>query len=130
MSKVVECSIIIKDDFNNIFIVKRKTKRNQPKYWYTVGKKIKGRETEEKCIARAIKDDLKSIVFNLKKVGEIENKELEGVTSLYIGELKEKIVLGKDIEEGKWIKIDDIDNYEFAENEIEKILVIKESIIK
>lgn len=27
MAKVVECSIIIKDDFNNVFIVQRKTKK-------------------------------------------------------------------------------------------------------
>ena len=128
MSKVVECSVIIKDDFNNIFIVQRKTKKNQPKYWYTVGKKIKGRESEEKCISRAIKDDLKSIVFNLEKVGEIDNKNLEGLSALYIGELKEKIVLGNDIEEGKWIKISDIDNYEFEINEVEKIKLFKETI--
>lgn len=126
MRKVVECSVIIKDDFNNIFIVKRKTKKSEPKYWYTVGKKIKGRESEEKCIARAIKDDLKSIVFNLRKIGEVENNVLEGITSLYVGELKEKIVLGNDIEEGKWIKVDDIDQYEFEENEYKKVLLFKE----
>ena len=130
MSKVVECSIIIKDDFNNIFIIKRKTKKNQPKYWYTVGRKIKGKESEEKCIARAIKDDLKYIVFNLVKLGEIENKELEGNTSIYTGELKEKIVLGKDVEEGKWIKVDNIDEYEFEENELKKVLLFKEILNK
>ena len=72
MGRIAECSVIIKDDFNNIFIVRRKTKRNEPKLWYIVGKKIRWKETEEKCIARAIKDDLKSIIFNLEKLGEIK----------------------------------------------------------
>ena len=87
MSKIAECSLIIKDDFNNIFIIRRKTKRSQPKLWYIVGKKIKGRETEEKCIARAVKDDLKSIVFNLEKVGEMKiNEDNAELCAIYVGE--------------------------------------------
>ena len=130
MRKVVECSIIIKDDFDNIFIIKRKTKKSEPKYWHTVGRKVKGKESEEKCIARAIKDDLKSIVFNLVKLGDIEGKEINEITSVYTGELKEKIVLGKDVEEGKWIKIDDINNYEFEGQELKKLVLFKENLIK
>ena len=123
MSKIAECSLIIKDDFNNIFIIRRKTKRNQPKLWYIVGKKIKGRETEEKCIARAVKDDLKSIIFNLKKVGEIKvNEENDELCAIYEGELKEKIVFGNDVSEGKWVSIKELENYDLAEGEKEKIL--------
>ena len=123
MSKIAECSLIIKDDFNNIFIIRRKTKRNQPKLWYIVGKKIKGRETEEKCIARAVKDDLKSIIFNLKKVGEIKvDEENDELCAIYEGELKEKIVFGNDVSEGKWVSIKELENYDLAEGEKEKIL--------
>lgn len=122
MSKIAECSVIIKDDFNNIFIVRRKTKRNQPQLWYIVGKKIKGRETEEKCITRAVKDDLKSIVFNMEKIGEtIINKELDEFCAIYSGELKEKVVYGTDIVEGKWVSAKDLENYDLAEGEKEKI---------
>ena len=93
MGRIAECSVIIKDDFNNIFIVRRKTKRNEPKLWYIVGKKIRGKETEEKCIARAIKDDLKSIIFNLEKLGEIKiSAEKDELCAVYLGQLKEKIV--------------------------------------
>ena len=124
MNKITECSIIIKDDFNNIFLVRRKTKKNQPVLWYTVGKKLKGRETEEKCIARAVKDDLKSIVFNVEKIGEtIVNEELGEVSSVYIGELKEKVVYGNDIVEGKWIRLEDLKNYDLADGEEEKISI-------
>lgn len=123
MSRVAECSVIIKDDFNNIFIVRRKTKRNQPKLWYTVGKKIRGRETEEKCISRAVKDDLKSIVFNLEKIGEAKiDKETDNSCAIYMGELKEKVVYGTDIAEGKWVSRKELENYDLAEGEKEKIL--------
>ena len=124
MSKIAECSAIINDDFNNIFIVRKKTKKNQPQLWYTVGRKIRGRETEEKCISRAVKDDLKSIVFNLIRIGEyILDEELNEVCAVYVGGLKEKVVYGNDIAEGKWINANELDNYDFADGEKEKILM-------
>ncbi len=124
MSKITECSIIIKDDFNNIFLVRRKTKKNQPILWYTVGRKLKGRETEEKCIARAIKDDLKSLAFNVEKIGEtIIDETLGEASSVYIGELKEKVVYGNDIAEGKWVSLQEVENYDLADGEKEKILL-------
>ncbi len=124
MSKVAECSVIIKDDFNNVFIVRKKTKKNQPQLWYTVGRKIRGRENEEKCIARAVKDDLKSIVFNLIRIGEyILDEDLNEVCAVYEGGLKEKVVYGTDIAEGKWISANELDNYDFADGEKEKILM-------
>lgn len=123
MSRIAECSVIIKDDFNNIFIVRRKTKRNEPKLWYIVGKKIRGKETEEKCISRAIKDDLKSIIFNLEKLGEAKiSKEEEEYCSVYLGQLKEKVVYGNDIVEGKWVSVKELESYDLAEYEKEKLL--------
>ena len=125
MGRIAECSVIIKDDFNNIFIVRRKTKRNEPKLWYIVGKKIRGKETEEKCIARAIKDDLKSIIFDLEKLGEIKiSAEKDELCAVYLGQLKEKIVYGNDIVEGKWVSAKELENYDLAEYEKEKILCI------
>lgn len=120
MNKIAECSVIIKDDFNNIFLVMKKTKKNEPKLWYNVGRKIKGRESEEKCVTRAIKDDLKSIVFNVERLGEVINISNE-VCAVLKGELKEKIVLGKDIVEGKWVSISDIDKFNLAPDEKEKL---------
>ena len=122
MNKITECSIIIKDDFNNIFLVRRKTKKNQPILWYTVGRNLKWRETEEKCIAWAVKDDLKSIVFNIEKIGEtIIDVTLGEASSVYIGELKEKVVYGNDIAEGKWVSLKEVNNYDLADGEKEKI---------
>lgn len=120
MNKIAECSVIIKDDFNNIFLVMKKTKKNEPKLWYNVGRKIKGKESEEKCVTRAIKDDLKSIVFNVERLGEVTNISNE-VCAVFKGELKEKVVLGKDVVEGKWVSISDIDKFDLAPDEKEKL---------
>ncbi len=60
MSNIKFCSIIIKDDFNNILISKKeKEKKQMSTYGMFLKEKIKGRETPEKCANRAIKEDLK-----------------------------------------------------------------------
>lgn len=121
MNKIAECSVIIKDDFNNIFLVMKKTKKNEPKLWYNIGRKIKGKESEEKCVTRAIKDDLKSIVFNVERLGEVINSLSNEVCAVFKGELKEKVVLGKDVVEGRWVSVSDIDKFDLAPDEKEKI---------
>ncbi|WP_322392386.1 hypothetical protein, partial [Clostridium perfringens] len=103
--------------------IQRKTKKNEPKFWYTIGRKLRGRETEEKCISRAIKEDLKSIIFNLEQVAEILNEELNEIRVVYKGELKERVTYGNDIADGKWISLIEIDQYEFAQGEKEKLLM-------
>lgn len=121
MTNIIECSIVIKDDFNNIFIVQRKTKKKEPKLWYLVGKKIKGKETSEKCINKAIKEDLKTIIFNLEPAFELDINDSESCL-VYTGELKERVVYGNEIVDARWISEDEIDKYEFGSYEKEKIL--------
>lgn len=123
MPKITGCSIIIKDDFNNVFIVKKKVKKNEIEYWYNIGKNLKGKESEEKCIARAIKEDLKSIVFNVEKIGEILKEENEEVFAVYKGEIKERTTYGNDIVDGAWINLSDLDKFNLAPGEKEKILM-------
>ncbi|MBU5455910.1 hypothetical protein [Caproiciproducens sp. MSJ-32] len=121
MAKITESSIIIKDYFNNIFIIRKKTKRNEPKLWYLVGRTLRGKEDGEKCINRAVKEDLKTIIFNLETVGEVKISE-EETCLLYSGEIQERPSFGKDIVESRWISEREIDDYEFAPKEKEKIL--------
>lgn len=121
MANIIECSIVIKDDFNNVFIIQRKTKKKEPKLWYLVGKKIKGRETSEKCINRAIKEDLKSIIFNLESDFELDINDLESCL-VYTGELKERVVYGTEVVDVRWISESEIDKYEFAPYEKEKLI--------
>ena len=64
MGKVVRCSIIIYDDFDNVLIAERGKKNERT--WGIFGKEIKGKETDEKCINKAIDKDLKCTIFDLK----------------------------------------------------------------
>ena len=121
MAKIIECSIVIKDDFKNVFIVQKKAKRKEPKLWYLVGKKMKGKETTEKCINKAIKEDLKSIIFNLESTFELDINDSESCL-VYQGELKERVVYGTEIVEGRWISEREINNYDFAPYEKEKLI--------
>jgi hypothetical protein len=123
MSKVTSCSIVIKDDFKNVFIVKKKVKKNEQEFWHNVGKKLKGRESEEKCISRAIKEDLKSIVFNVEKIDNIVNEENKEIYAVYQGELKTQVTYGNDIVEGAWVSLEELDNFNLAPGEKDKILM-------
>lgn len=120
MDKVTESSIIIKDDFNNIYIIRKKSKRNQPKLWSLVGRKLRGKDTTEKCILRAIKEDLKAVIFDLKEHKEI--KLSEDTCMLFTGELKERITLGTDVVEGKWISSNQVEDFDFVPEDKAKIM--------
>lgn len=113
MANLGGCSVIIKDDFDNLLVIKRKGKKTEPRLWGLCSKKIKGKESIEKCATRAVKDDLSVIVFDLKEIaimpfGENENH------MLYVGSIKEKFVAHKDIEECKWVNINKINELEFG----------------
>ena len=64
MGSLVKCSIIIYDDFGNVLLAERGKKNERT--WGLFGKDIKGKETDEKCISKAIDKDLKCTIFDLK----------------------------------------------------------------
>ena len=76
MGKVVRCSIIIYDDFDNVLIAERGKKNERT--WGIFGKEIKGKETDEKCINKAIDKDLKCTIFDLKPFKDytLENNDI------------------------------------------------------
>ncbi|HHD2753126.1 TPA: NUDIX domain-containing protein [Clostridium perfringens] len=127
MGNIKFCSILIKDDFNNILISKRKGKKADAHLWYLFDRKIKGRETPEKCANRAIKEDLKTIVFDLKELCDFNINEEESLR-VFTGSLKEKVTCGANITEYKWINKDELSNYTFADGELEKINAFFETI--
>ena len=55
MGSLVKCSIIIYDDFGNVLLAERGKKNERT--WGLFGKDIKGKETDEKCISKAIDKD-------------------------------------------------------------------------
>ena len=67
MSTVVSCSLIIRDDFNNVLLLKKKVKRGQIEKWSLLTQKKRSKEEHEKTIHRGVKDILKSIVFDFHK---------------------------------------------------------------
>lgn len=121
MSKEINCSLIIKDDFNNVLIIQRKVKRGQPKLWSLLDRDIKGKQTIEKCLEKIAKDDLKGVVFNLTHFKDISTNENQ-VKSIHTGTIKECIVLHKDISASKWVNKRVLDEYDFIENDKEILL--------
>ena len=55
MSKVIGCSLIVKDDFNNFLILQKKVKRTEPEKWCLITSKLKGKESYEKSINRGVR---------------------------------------------------------------------------
>lgn len=121
MSKTINCSLIIKDDFNNVLIIQPKVKRGQPKVWSLLNRDIKGKQTIEKCLEKIAKDDLKGVIFNLTHFKDIDTNETQ-LKSIYTGTIKESIVLHKDIAESKWVNKRLLEQYDFIENDKEILL--------
>lgn len=114
MSNITYCEFIIKDDFDNVLIIQKKVPRNQPKLWSLVGKKKKENETLDKCVHRIIKEELKTIGFDLNefKTYKINDDETKIVfTSI----LREKVSCHQGIVTWEWISKKDLDKYDFNE---------------
>lgn len=124
MGKVVKCSIIIYDDFKAILIAARgKSKKNVPEVWSIFAKDMKGKETTEKCITKAIDKDLKSTIFDIAPFKEyVFDKESGDISLVYTGKLKTYITPHKDIHSVKWITERELDMYEFSHEEKEMLL--------
>ena len=116
MSKIINCSLMIKDDFNNVLIIQRKVKKGQPKVWSLLKRSIKGKETPEKCLEKIAKDDLKGIIFNLTHFKDIAINENE-ISSVYTGMIKENIILHKDITNSMWINERVLNQYDMIDFE-------------
>jgi hypothetical protein len=124
MGQVVRCSIVICDDFNAVLIAARgKTKRGLPKVWSIFGKDIRGKETTEQCITKAVDKDLKCTLFDVTPFKEYIFDEIIGDSSLvYTGKVKEYLTPHKEISEIRWITERELDKYEFLGGEKEILL--------
>lgn len=116
MGKIVKTSIVIYDNFKNVLIVQKgKDKSNSQRLWSLVGRELKGKETEEKCISKAVDNDLSCVIFNLNSFKEYAiNEENEENLLAFTGIIREKTCLHKSINEAIWISERDIDSYEFS----------------
>ena len=119
MGKVVKCSIIICDDFNAVLIAARGKKKLQ-KVWSIFGKDIKGKETTEQCVSKAIDKDLNCTIFDMTPFKEyVLDKDSGDISLVYTGKVKHYITTHKDINQIKWITERELDMYDFAQGEKE-----------
>lgn len=114
MSKIIGAHVIIRDNFNSVLIMQRKVKKTEPKLWDIFSRNLKGKESIEKCANRTIKEDLKTIIFDLEPFKEyVVNEETGDTIMVYTGYVKERIVCHDNIVAHKWISERNMDEYEF-----------------
>ena len=114
MGMVTRCSIIIYDDFGNVLIAER-GKRNE-RTWGMFGKEMKGKETEEKCISKAVDKDIKCTIFDLNPFKEYDLED-EKKLKVFTGSVKEYITCHKSINNIKWISKGNIEDYIFNDED-------------
>lgn len=110
MAKGDLCKVIIRDDFNNVLIIQRKSKKGEINPWTLVTKELKGRESEEKGAHRAVREDLKTIVFDLEKIKE--DKIGENMLLVYVGSVKERVSSNDNVENLQWVNVQKIEEYD------------------
>lgn len=123
MTNVVGCTLIVKDDFNNVLILKKKVKKGQEEVFSLINNKVKGKEVTERNVEKAVKNSIKCVVFDLKPLKEfIVDKETNEKHIIYVGNIKERPILDKGYVDFKWINKRQIDehNLENFEKEILK----------
>ncbi|HEY5525479.1 MAG TPA: hypothetical protein VIK26_09130 [Clostridium sp.] len=123
MAKIIACSLIIKDDFNNVLILNKKVKRGEVETWSILNQTLKGKESHDKCITRCAKDILKSLVFEVEPLKEyIVDKEADESIMVYTGKIRERFMLDiKKYKDSKWIGLRNLQDYNFVDYE-EQIL--------
>lgn len=124
MSKIVKTSIIIYDDYNNILAVQKgKNKDNPREMWSLVGKELKGKESEEKAIIKAVEKELGCGILNLAPVGEYAiNGENNEKILVYSGVVGGQIVCHKTINKMKWINEREVETCGFSMTEKEALM--------
>lgn len=122
MMKCTACTLIIKDDFDNILILKKKVKKGQIGKWSLLTQNIRGKESDEKCLNKASNKILKTIIFDLESYKEfVLNEELDEGIRVYTGEIKGRFVLDKSYDDAQWVHRDKLNEYEFED--VDKLII-------
>lgn len=118
MSAGTRTAIIIYDDYKNVLVVHKKNKEKN-ELWSLVDRELKGKETPEKCITKAVEKELGCTIFDLNLFKEYKNNS--EALLVYTGIIREHLTLNKSISKVKWINKRDIDETPFVNNEMEII---------
>lgn len=120
--KCTVCALIIKDDFENILILKKKVKKGEVGRWSLLSQKLRGKESDEKCLNKASNKILKTIIFDLEPYKEVMvDKELDEGIRVYKGEIKGRFVLDKTYDDAQWVHKSKLSEYEFEE--VDKLIL-------
>lgn len=122
MMKCTACTLIIKDDFENILILKKKVKKGQMGKWSLLSQNLRGKESDEKCLNKASNKILKTIIFDLEPYKEfmLDSDSDEGIR-VYKGEIKGRFVLDKSYDDAQWVNKNKLSEYEFED--IDKLIM-------
>lgn len=122
MMKCTACTLIIKDDFENILILKKKVKKRQIGKWSLLSQNLRGKESDEKCLNKASNKILKTIIFDLEPYKEfvLDSDSDEGIR-VYKGEIKGRFVLDKSYDDAQWVNKNKLSEYEFED--IDKLIM-------
>ncbi len=122
MMKCTACTLIIKDDFENVLILKKKVKKGQIGKWSLLSQNLRGKESDEKCLNKASNKILKTIIFDLEPYKEfvLDSDSDEGIR-VYKGEIKGRFVLDKSYDDAQWVNKNKLSEYEFED--IDKLVM-------
>ncbi|KJZ89236.1 hypothetical protein ClosIBUN125C_CONTIG14g00890 [Clostridium sp. IBUN125C] len=120
--KCTACTLIIKDDFENVLILKKKVKKGQIGKWSLLSQNLRGKESDEKCLNKASNKILKTIIFDLEPYKEfvLDSDSDEGIR-VYKGEIKGRFVLDKSYDDAQWVNKNKLSEYEFED--IDKLIM-------
>ena len=122
MMKCTACTLIIKDDFENVLILKKKVKKGQIGKFSLLSQNLRGKESDEKCLNKASNKILKTIIFDLEPYKEfvLDSDSDEGIR-VYKGEIKGRFVLDKSYDDAQWVNKNKLSEYEFED--IDKLIM-------
>jgi 8-oxo-dGTP diphosphatase len=116
MKKVISIVIgIIKNKSGEIFITRRHNDLHQGGLWEFAGGKVENGETLQTALARELKEEIDITVISAKPLICLQHDYSDRIVKLHVFEIIEflgepKSLLGQ---ESVWVKIADLDNYEF-----------------
>lgn len=111
---IIGCVLILKDDFNNILVLKKKVKKGQKEIWSLIDAPLKGKKDYEKPLSKVVNKILKTVIFKLEEFKEFKVNEEEAV-KVFTGILRERYVLDKNYDDANWISKNNLEKYEFEE---------------
>jgi 8-oxo-dGTP diphosphatase len=116
MKKAISIVIgIIKNNGGEIFITRRHNDLHQGGLWEFAGGKVENGETLQTALARELKEEIDITVVSAKPLICLQHDYSDRIVKLHVFEITEYAGIPQSLlgQESVWVKIADLDNYEF-----------------